>query len=991
MRTFLRRPASVLALLLCTASFAAAQGGSAQLSGRVFDQQKGALPGVTVTVTNQDIGTVREVLSGPDGTWLVPALPPARYQVTAQLEGFKKFLQRDIPLAVGNQLTIDIQLEIGAVEETITVSGQSPIIDVTSKEIGGNIGTKELADIPTISRNFTYFAGLLPGVVPTANLASWGSDTLTANGVDPRNNNYLVDGGWDNDDYLGQNNGAQARVPLDAAQEFQVLTGQFDAEFGRTSGAVVNAVIKSGTNAFHGTGFNYFTNKALRAKDFFQAQNNLDKADTTKDEFGASVGGPILRDRLHFFLDIERVHLNEGRTIQIPARPDLNYSTFTQTRALDLVYRTDYQLNQSNSFTYRWLIEWSPQQNQTNNLPLTLAGATEEWDRDDTGMFALNTVMGTNRVNTVRFSMTREDDRFAPNLFPGCQQNDPLGLFWIAKFQDCINVNRSNMPTVGPNLTYLTFQDGPRTTNIHWVTDSPELSDTFSWYIPGTRTGSHDMKFGVQLYYAEWRYALATALNGTFTIPSNSSFNAADPRTYPERLQIRTPVDSDLVMTQRAYTGFVQDKWHLAERATFNLGLRYDLDVTPMVEAYNPLFSDPNKYPVDKNNISPRIGFTYTMNGGRSLLRTGWGLFYDKTNFGLLNNDLQAGAYTNSVLVNFPADNIDGGPRAGRLPTDPMLVNGPTVNRALLNQLYPQGSLIKNTGDVYFDNPNRIQPYLQQVSAGYQQQIGTNISASADYVHTAARGQWLLQNLNPGVRANTTASGVITRVDPTYVTNVWQRNNIAEYTYDALNVILEKRESNNWSGRIAYTLAYSRGNTSGDEAATDNFQYLNDLRLDLNQGPTDFDRRHNLVFSGRGEVPHTRGMTLSGTLRLLSGTPFTIMNTAVDADRNGILFDPLPVGSYSGNGANAITVQSKGGRNGAYGPGFAQLDLRVGWRLRPRAGRTIDFSADLINVTNRANFVNPSGDQRLTNFLLLTTLYGGGQPRQAQVGMRIGF
>jgi hypothetical protein len=176
------------------------------------------------------------------------ALPPGRYQVAAQLEGFKKFMRHDITIAVGNQVNIDVQLEIGGLEETVTVTSEAPIIDVTSKEIGGNISTKELAEIPSIARNFTYFAGLLPGIVPTANLASWGSDTLTANGVDSRNNSYLVDGAWDNDDYLGQNNGAQARVPLDSAQEFQVLTGQFDAEFGRTSGAIVNAVIKSGTN-----------------------------------------------------------------------------------------------------------------------------------------------------------------------------------------------------------------------------------------------------------------------------------------------------------------------------------------------------------------------------------------------------------------------------------------------------------------------------------------------------------------------------------------------------------------------------------------------------------------------------------------------------------------------------------------------------------------------------------------------------------------------
>jgi hypothetical protein len=220
-----RRVATAVFSLLLTTTSAWAQQGAAEIRGRVTDQQTASLPGVTVVVTNQDTGNYREAISTGDGTFFMAALPPGKYQVAAQLQGFKRFVRRDIVLAVGNQMTVDVQLELGTLEETVTVAGESPIIDVTSKEIGGNISTKELSDIPSIARNFTYFAGLLPGIVPTANLASWGSDTLTANGVDSRNNSYLVDGAWDNDDYLGQNNGAQARVPLDAAQEFQVLTG----------------------------------------------------------------------------------------------------------------------------------------------------------------------------------------------------------------------------------------------------------------------------------------------------------------------------------------------------------------------------------------------------------------------------------------------------------------------------------------------------------------------------------------------------------------------------------------------------------------------------------------------------------------------------------------------------------------------------------------------------------------------------------------------
>ena len=144
-----------LVAILSVASTAAQQA-TAEIRGRVVDQQEAALPGVTVVITNQDSGNFREAISGPDGTWFAPALSPGRYQITAQLQGFKRFMRQDLVLAVGNQLAIDVKLEVGTLEETVTVSSQAPLIDVTSKEIGGNISTQELSEIPTIARNFTY-------------------------------------------------------------------------------------------------------------------------------------------------------------------------------------------------------------------------------------------------------------------------------------------------------------------------------------------------------------------------------------------------------------------------------------------------------------------------------------------------------------------------------------------------------------------------------------------------------------------------------------------------------------------------------------------------------------------------------------------------------------------------------------------------------------------------------------------------------------------
>jgi hypothetical protein len=203
---------------------------------------------------------------------------------------------------------------------------------------------------------------------------------------------------------------------------------------------------------------------------------------------------------------------------------------------------------------------------------------------------------------------------------------------------------------------------------------------------------------------------------------------------------------------------------------------------------------------------------------------------------------------------------------------------------------------------------------------------------------------------------------------------------------------LKSVSSTRGGDRVAYSLGHARGNNSGTPTADNNFQVLQERNLHLNQGLSDADRRHVLSLSGRAEVPRTGGLTVSAIFRAMSGRPFTIQDTAVDADRNGLLFDPLPPGTYSGVGQNALTVENTGGRNGARGPGFAQLDLRLGYRL-PLGGnsRTLDVFGEIFNVTNEPNFNNPSGDRRLPTFLVPTSLLADGFPRQLQFGARLGF
>jgi hypothetical protein len=319
------------------------------------------------------------------------------------------------------------------------------------------------------------------------------------------------------------------------------------------------------------------------------------------------------------------------------------------------------------------------------------------------------------------------------------------------------------------------------------------------------------------------------------------------------------------------------------------------------------------------------------------------------------------------------------------------------VDRALLAQLFPEGTRARNTGAVTLDSADRRIPYADQFSIGFETALRPAFSASVDYVHASGRDQFMSRDLNPGVRADATRTGRIVRVDPAFVSSVYLRVNEGRTGYDALQLHLDRRWAGAYAFRLAYTLSRSRGNTGGvfplgGTMAISPFQYLDDMRLDANEGPTDTDRLHNFVLSGSAVVPRTGGLTVATVVRALSGLPFTIQNTEVDADRNGILFDPLPAGMYSGTGPNAFTVANAGGRNGARGPSFFQADVRLGYRLGI-GGRHLDVFGEVFNLTNRANFDvgSANGDRRSTNFLTYTALRSGAVPRTGQVGMRFAF
>ncbi|MCY4505866.1 MAG: carboxypeptidase regulatory-like domain-containing protein [Acidobacteria bacterium] len=1010
---------AIVILVALTATTAAAQQGTAELRGSVQDEQGGALPGVAILITNQDSGTFREALTGGDGSFFASQMLPGTFTITAQLPGFRTFERTDFAIGVGRTLDLDIVMTIGQLEETITVSGEAPLVDLTSAEVGGTINSEDLTEVPLGNRSYFSAVALLPGIQfnPSSSL---GNDSIIANGQHPSTTNVQVDGSANNDDNSGTSAGGQTRVALESVQEFQVITNQFDAEFGRASGAVVNSITKRGSNEFSGALFNYYTSSAMTTTDVLAAQQGIDKPPSNKREFGGVIGGPILQDRMHFFFSLERQLVAPGRPRVFPdERSDLNYSTTESWEAWNSLIRADHQINSSNSWAFRWLRELAPQFGLLGNRTGTLATLEDETDNDQTYVGSWTSVLGSSQVNTVRVSATREQ----------YWRGNPC---WRAQgdFETLTARDSTAQANCLPQYRYQDFQDnalgsarGNR--DHHW-----SYSNTFSWFVPD-KAGDHDIKMGGTFHRTNMLWRQQSDMNGLFEFGTNRAFHRDDFSTYPEVLSIR--VGGQLYTPTRYNTleAYAQDKWQISDRMTFNLGVRYDLEVFPLENPNNPWAGQFNggpegTYPIDYNNVSPRTSFAYDVEGdGRSVVRGGYGIFYDKTLGLQVTRTSRLSAYSDSYVVRFPATGVDPGPGMGMRPGGdlgrlintttsgcPAEVNSggcATINRDYLHQLYPPGSLAVNTGRVWFDHPDRKQAYSHQITFGYERELTSVLSASVDFVSMHGRDRQMLMEARPQVRAGTLRADPVTRMDALMLVprlndvllpgdsyeggRVNFVQSLGSSKYNALNFQVEKRYSSNWQMRAVYSLSKSEGNST---YYLDNnwAQVGNDLNIDQLWGPSVFDRRHNVTLSGRTEIPVAGGITLSGALRYMSGAPFTIHDTNFDPNMNGWGPDPIAAGPYngdSGTGRNPITVDNAGGINGAYGPDFMQFDIRLGHRSRWADRQTLDIFFDVFNVLNRGNFNNPSGDMRSSNFLNLTSLRAGsGFPRQAQFGIRWG-
>ena len=972
---------------------ALAQGGRTEITGTVVDQGKAVLPGCNITVTNEATGLQRTAVTSGDGRFVIPTLVPGVYTITAELQGFQTVTQTGLVLAVGQEVAVNLTLSVAGLAETVTVTGESPLVEVTSSKIGSNITNDEIDGLPSQGRNQLSLMQLVPGLTPSLNPGSFEGGQFNANGQATTANLFLVDGAYDNDDRRGGSQGTQARVSLDTMAEYQVLTHHYSAEYGGSSGVVVNAVTRSGANRLAGRAFYYYQNDDLNATNYFLKQAGNENPEASSNVFGGAVGGPIVKNKAFWFANAERTLIQEAANLNFPADAAplaVSYSDTTDFTGWNTFVRGDYQMTQNNHLSFRWLRESVLTENdELEGNESTPENATFENDSgDQVFSFAATSVLRNTMTNEFRVGHVRENLLQGPRIFFDDSWNF-IGLDGRDQFD------------LGSMNEHPDYNAGNRNNYQEDLIRSIAVDDSFTWFKPGWG-GDHTFKAGIGWSRnAALPQGTAPDLVGRFGFTTNTAFDPANARTYPNRLRIRV---GEIEFTQKDWrTNFyLQDKWQVSRKMTLNLGLRYD---------YQHLT------PETKNAFAPRLGLAYDLTGdGKTLLRGGFGKYYQLHQLNVLSTlltgavigpnylfdtgELASPATTGVIPVHtFTGFGFNGVQTGCVQPTGSsgLALIGPQC-RAFLTQLRQRVLDGGYVNDQPFLDGDRRMPYLWAFSVGMKQQIGSYLAVSADYVGNRGRDQVAQIDINespPG------ANGRITRVgvdvfDPngelippearsTQFRRVLQYQSREELNtdYNALELALEKRMSQRWSGRVSYTLARAR-----DVGA---ITYDTNLRADY--GRTSFDNRHAFAASANANV--WRGLGAGFVFRYYSGYPInetlggdstSFPGANGDGDNNdrpvqGVSDATRPILSPVDGNGRAI-------RNGIDGEKQILLDGRFHyiWRIQGRyeAGAFLE----IYNLTDQVNYGNPTGARNNTNFMIRTV---AGDPRTVQLGFRFTF
>ncbi len=979
---------------------------AADLGGRVVDSSGAVLPGVTVTATNVSTNLERTATTGPDGRFMLPALPPGTYTLKFELTGFATEVREGLQLALGASVTLPVTMKVAGTSESVTVLAEAPLVDTQQTSVSTTVSQQQIASLPINGRDFISFTVITPGVTVdnTPQQGASATSGLSFAGQRGRSNNITVDGLDNNDATVGS---VRAVFSQEAVREFQVLTNSYSAEFGKASGGVVNIVTKSGTNQVGGNLFYYFRDKSLNAKGHFEkfdpAGNAIDraKAPFQQNQFGGTLGGPLKKDRTFYFMAFERQLVDTSNFVTIDDTTPLTLFGQPIGTAADVIRRAgfpfdtgnvpyrisntsflakvDHQLAPNHLLTGRF--NWSNVLNQ-NIEPwggqVAKSRGAELKSKDFMGAGSYTGVLSDKLVNELRFQVAYRDQKVL-SLDPLC------GGECDGYDQGGPTLDISGVASVGRQR----FTPQPRK-NIRY-----EVLDNISWY-----KGRHQLKFGFDYNYINHEsQALPLYFGGRYIflpLPAIPGVLPA-PITAIQALALGLPAayvqgygTPSLPYGYQDLSLFAEDEWRLKTNLTLKAGLRYQNQFWANITYDNVAGIAPYTFPADNDNFAPRLALAWDPAGdGKTSVHVAYGLFFDNIITGVAGiTDLIDGKdHVRTLVAQFP--NSLGGWRAP----------GHKLPEAAAGQ-FP--SLVISM------DPGLKTPFAHQFSTGIEREIANKFSVAASFVY--ARGfnhlgtidyNPLVAALGPGRRPEDLVNPTTGQAIPGSSASILQYTAFGETWYRGLTLSVTRRFSDNLQFLMSYTLSKAEDNSTDFQSAF--IPQTNGVGRDPNnpkglpvgfdpmaeKGPSLEDQRHRFVFSDLYVFPGD--VQVSSIVTAASGRPYNIL-AGVDLNGDG------DGGSFPSDRArtNPADPASSVGRNTGTLPAQVTVDLRV-MRRFPLAGRaSVDGIFEVFNLFNRVNYTdinNVFGTGAYPSSPLPT--YGqyqqAGAPLQAQLAVKINF
>lgn len=955
-------------VVLCTAmlpgSVVAQTANTGVIVGSIRDESGAVVSGASIKLINIGTNAERSSATGESGLFEVAQLQPSTYRVEVTAQGFAKYVQEQVVVNVLARVTLDITLKAAGATEQVTVTGETvPLIETTKTEVSGVVTQRQMENLPVNGRSFASLAILIPGATlqPSFDPTKSRVGTFSIGGSTGRNVNISIDGGDNKDNAVG---GILQNFTMEGIQEFALSTQRFSAANGRSGGALLSIVSKSGTNAFHGSAFGFFRDDKLNANPsalLAEANSNLfEEGDAIKppfsrQQFGGSIGGPITPDKAFIFGAVERTR-ERGNSI-VPS------FAFNQIQLLEpLGYKAVRFLRQPfDDWQYTIKTDYKP--SNDHSLSLRFAGQNNHGLNDQAGYLVVLTDEsgGNETINDLyNFlgSWTWTLSPRAVNQF----------TYQYSDFD-----NRINATTNLPNLA---FSDGllvGRNQNVPQQTlqRKHQFRDDLSW-----NRGNHGFKFGADFVWEP-------VLGGLFAFLSAPTFEFTDTITNIAALPngFFTPgVVGDILLAggdprfdleggAKLFSGYAQDDWKISSRLTLNLGVRYDVDIG-YLDSENQvnnrafrllqIIGHPAGSRVaedDKNNFAPRVGFAWDVRGnGRSVVRGGYGIYYDQS---FLNVPLFAVQQANPEIYAFIFDDSPGLSLGSAPPSFPRpLTNPPVGFGALVN-----GRLI---------DPNFESPYTQQWNLGYAHEIGKNMALEFDYVHILGLHEFTNFDINPRIgpllglqRTDPSPSRLLAPLfaahqaeivaafgQPTPFGRIRLAQSDSRSRYDAFTVAFRKRYADRFQFNAHYTLAKSQGwfNGAGDFGISPQNPF-NKFDPEADFGPTGEDERHRFVVSAVWDLP--AGFQISPVLQLASARPFSILpagtsgGSTPDLNRDGVNNDRE---SRDGNDQNKLRPNTERGDD------FKQLNVRVSKFFTFKENVKLGVFFEAFNLFNTGNY-----------------------------------